>query len=337
MFGVDAVRYFVLHEMPFENDGVITWELLVERLNSELANTLGNLVNRTIAMSNKYFGGEVVNANDTADQADIDKDLKDTVTAAKAKVCAKMDNLRVADAMTEIFAVFKRCNKYIDETMPWALAKDESKKARLQTVLYNLVEGITIGANLLEAFMPETSAKVLSQLNAAKRDFDTLDQFGAYVSQTKVTDAPEILFARLDLNEVMAKVEELQAKNAAPVAEEEQVIDVEKKPEITIDDFDKVQLQIGEILECEEVKKSKKLLCSKVKIGSEVRQIVSGIKLHYSAQEMVGKKVVVVTNLKPATIAGIESQGMLLCAEDADGNLSLLTSEKNMPSGASIG
>ncbi|MDD6572782.1 MAG: methionine--tRNA ligase, partial [Thermoflexaceae bacterium] len=337
MFGVDAVRYFVLHEMPFENDGVITWELLVERLNSELANTLGNLVNRTIAMSNKYFGGEVVNAGDEADQADIDKDLKDTVTAAKAKVEAKMDDLRVADAMTEIFTIFKRCNKYIDETMPWALAKDESKKARLQTVLYNLVEGITIGANLLEPFMPETSEKILTQLHASKREFEELDKFGSYVSGTKVTDAPEILFARLDLKEVMEKVEALKEKNAEPVKEEEPVMDVEKKAEITIEDFDNIQLQIGEILECEEVKKSKKLLCSKVKIGSEVRQIVSGIKLHYSAKEMVGKKVVVVTNLKPAVIAGIESQGMLLCAEDADGNLSLLTSEKIMPAGAPIG
>ena len=337
MFGIDAVRYFVLHEMPFENDGVITWELLVERLNSELANTLGNLVNRTIAMSNKYFGGEVVDAKDCADQADVDKDLKDTVTAAKGKVEAKMKELRVADAITEIFTVFKRCNKYIDETMPWVLAKDESKKTRLQTVLYNLVEGITIGANLLEPFMPKTSEKILAQLNAGKREFDNLDQFGGYVSGTTVTKEPEILFARLDLNEVMAKVEELKAKNAEPAKEEETVIDVEKKPEITIEDFDSIQLQIGEILECEEVKKSKKLLCSKVKIGSEVRQIVSGIKLHYSAEEMVGKKVVVVTNLKPATIAGIESQGMLLCAEDEKGNLSLLTSEKTMPAGAEIG
>ncbi len=336
LFGVDAVRYFVLHEMPFENDGVITWELLVERLNSELANTLGNLVNRTIAMSNKYFGGEVVNAGDVADQADVDADLKAVVTAAKAKVEAKMDGLRVADAMTEIFAVFKRCNKYIDETMPWALAKDESKKARLQTVLYNLVEGITIGANLLEPFMPETTEKILAQLNAAKRDFDTLDTFGDYESGSKVTEAPEILFARLDLNDVMAKVEEIQAKNAAPAQEEEPVMDVEKMPEITFDEFAKLQLQIGQVIACEEVKKSKKLLCSQVKIGSEVRQIVSGIKLHYSAEEMVGKKVVVVTNLKPATIAGVESQGMLLCAEDAEGNLSLLTSEKNMPAGAPI-
>ncbi|MGN0512933.1 MAG: methionine--tRNA ligase [Lachnospiraceae bacterium] len=338
LFGVDAVRYFVLHEMPFENDGVITWELLVERLNSELANTLGNLVNRTIAMSNKYFGGEVVNAGDCADQADIDADLKAVVTGAKAKVAAKMEELRVADAITEIFTVFKRCNKYIDETMPWALAKDESKKARLQTVLYNLVEGIAVGACLLEPFMPETSAKILEQINAEKREFDELDSFGKYVSGTKVTDKPEILFARLDLNEVMAKVEVIKAKQAAPEpVQEETGMDVEKKAEISIDDFDKVQLQIGEILECEEVKKSKKLLCSKVKIGSEVRQIVSGIKLHYSAAEMVGKKVVVVTNLKPAVIAGIESQGMLLCAEDENGNLSLLTSEKDMPAGAPIG
>ncbi len=336
LFGVDAVRYFVLHEMPFENDGIITWELLVERLNSELANTLGNLVNRTIAMSNQYFGGEVVNADDSADQADIDADLKEVVTGAKAKVSARMEDLRVADAMTEIFAVFKRCNKYIDETTPWILAKDETKRTRLQTVLYNLVEGITIGASLLEPFMPDTSKKVLAQLNADSRDFDGLDIFGKYVSGTKVTRTPEILFARLDLKKVMEKVEEIRAKQAEAV-KKEKGMDVEKKPEITIDDFDKVQLQIGEILECEEVKKSKKLLCSKVKIGSEVRQIVSGIKLHYSAAEMVGKKVVVVTNLKPATIAGVESQGMLLCAEDENGNLSLLTSEKDMPAGAPIG
>lgn len=336
LFGVDAVRYFVLHEMPFENDGVITWELLVERLNSELANTLGNLVNRTIAMSNQYFGGEVVNAGETAGQADIDADLKAAVTGAKAKVSAKMDELRVADAITEIFAVFKRCNKYIDETMPWVLAKDETKKTRLQTVLYNLVEGITVGAVLLEPFMPETSKKVLAQLNAGSRDYEELDAFGKYVSGTKVTDKPEILFARLDLKKVMEKVEEIRAKQAEAV-KEESGMDVEIKPEITIDDFDKVQLRIGVILECEEVKKSKKLLCSKVKIGSEVRQIVSGIKLHYSAAEMVGKKVVVVTNLKPAVIAGIESQGMLLCAEDENGNLSLLTSEKKMPAGAPIG
>ncbi len=336
LFGVDAVRYFVLHEMPFENDGIITWELLVERLNSELANTLGNLVNRTIAMSNQYFGGEVVNADDSADQADIDADLKEVVTGAKAKVSARMEDLRVADAMTEIFAVFKRCNKYIDETTPWILAKDETKRTRLQTVLYNLVEGITIGASLLEPFMPDTSKKVLAQLNADSRDFDELDIFGKYVSGTKVTQTPEILFARLDLKKVMEKVEEIRAKQAEAV-KKENGMDVEKKPEITIDDFDKVQLQIGEILECEEVKKSKKLLCSKVKIGSEVRQIVSGIKLHYSAAEMVGKKVVVVTNLKPATIAGVLSQGMLLCAEDENGNLSLLTSEKDMPAGAPIG
>lgn len=336
LFGVDAVRYFVLHEMPFENDGIITWELLVERLNSELANTLGNLVNRTIAMSNQYFGGEVVNADDSADQADIDADLKEAVTGAKAKVSARMEDLRVADAMTEIFAVFKRCNKYIDETTPWILAKDETKRTRLQTVLYNLVEGITIGASLLEPFMPDTSKKVLAQLNADSRNFDELDIFGKYVSGTKVTRTPEILFARLDLKKVMEKVDEIRAKQAEAV-KKENGMDVEKKPEITIDDFDKVQLQIGEILECEEVKKSKKLLCSKVKIGSEVRQIVSGIKLHYSAAEMVGKKVVVVTNLKPATIAGILSQGMLLCAEDENGNLSLLTSEKDMPAGAPIG
>lgn len=336
-FGVDAVRFFVLHEMPYENDGNITWELVIERLNSELANTLGNLVNRTIAMSNKYFGGVVYNAGEHGDQADIDKDLMDTVTGARAKVEGKMAELRVADAITEIFAVFKRCNKYIDETMPWALAKDETKSDRLKTVLYNLVEGITIGATLLEPFMPETSEKVLKQLKAAKRDFDELDKFGLYESGNKVTDKPEILFARLDTDEVMAKVEELNAKADTGAQKEDPVMDVEKLPEITIDDFAKVQLQIGEIIECEEVKKSKKLLCSKVKIGSEVRQIVSGIKLHYQAKDMVGKKVVVVTNLKPATIAGIESQGMLLCAEDESGNLSLLTTEKKMPAGAPIG
>lgn len=336
LFGVDAVRFFVLHEMPFENDGIITWELLVERINSELANTLGNLVNRTIAMSNQYCGGEVVNTNESAGQDDIDADLKAVVTGAKAKVAAKMEELRVADAMTEIFAVFRRCNKYIDETMPWVLAKDEAQKARLQTVLYNLAEGILIGANLLEPFMPETSAKIFAQFNTGRREFSDLDKFGGYQSGTKVTNAPAILFARLKLNEVMVKVEEIRAAQAEPV-KETPGIDVERKSEITIDDFDKVQLQIGEILECEEVKKSKKLLCSKVKIGSEVRQIVSGIKLHYSAEQMVGKKVVVVTNLKPAVIAGIESQGMLLCAEDEKGNLSLLTSEKDMPPGASIG
>lgn len=338
MFGVDAVRYFVLHEMPFENDGVITWELVVERLNSELANTLGNLVNRTISMSNKYFGGVVTDKGVTAE---VDDDLKNTILEAVKKVDAKMNDLRVADAITETFNIFKRCNKYIDETMPWALAKDEIQADRLSTVLYNLVEGISIGAALLEPFMPETTAKIRKQLNAPELTLEDLTKFGNYVSGTKVTDAPEILFARLDINEIMPKVEEIRAKQRAQagVTEEPQAeagIDVEKKPEISIDDFMKVQLRVGEILKCEEVPKSKKLLCSQVKIGSEVKQIVSGIKQHYSAEEMVGKKVVVVTNLKPAKLAGVLSEGMLLCAEDAEGNLSLLTPEKNMPNGAEI-
>ncbi len=338
MFGVDAVRYFVLHEMPFENDGVITWELVVERLNSELANTLGNLVNRTISMSNKYFGGVVTDKGVTAE---VDDDLKNTILEAVKKVDAKMNDLRVADAITETFNIFKRCNKYIDETMPWALAKDETQADRLSTVLYNLVEGISIGAALLEPFMPETTAKIRKQLNAPELTLEDLTKFGNYVSGTKVTDAPEILFARLDINEIMPKVEEIRAKQRAQagVTEEPQAeagIDVEKKPEISIDDFMKVQLRVGEILKCEEVPKSKKLLCSQVKIGSEVKQIVSGIKQHYSAEEMVGKKVVVVANLKPAKLAGILSEGMLLCAEDAEGNLSLLTPEKDMPNGAEI-
>ncbi|EFF69072.1 methionine--tRNA ligase [Eshraghiella crossota] len=338
MFGVDAVRYFVLHEMPFENDGVITWELVVERLNSELANTLGNLVNRTISMSNKYFGGVVTDKGVTAE---VDDDLKNTILEAVKKVDAKMNDLRVADAITETFNIFKRCNKYIDETMPWALAKDETQADRLSTVLYNLVEGISIGAALLEPFMPETTAKIRKQLNAPELTLEDLTKFGNYVSGTKVTDSPEILFARLDINEIMPKVEEIRAKQRAQagVTEEPQAeagIDVEKKPEISIDDFMKVQLRVGEILKCEEVPKSKKLLCSQVKIGSEVKQIVSGIKQHYSAEEMVGKKVVVVTNLKPAKLAGVLSEGMLLCAEDAEGNLSLLTPEKDMPNGAEI-
>ncbi len=338
MFGVDAVRYFVLHEMPFENDGVITWELVVERLNSELANTLGNLVNRTISMSNKYFGGVVTDKGVTAE---VDDDLKNTILEAVKKVDAKMNDLRVADAITETFNIFKRCNKYIDETMPWALAKDETQADRLSTVLYNLVEGISIGAALLEPFMPETTAKIRKQLNAPELTLEDLTKFGNYVSGTKVTDAPEILFARLDINEIMPKVEEIRAKQRAQagVTEEPQAeagIDVEKKPEISIDDFMKVQLRVGEILKCEEVPKSKKLLCSQVKIGSEVKQIVSGIKQHYSAEEMVGKKVVVVANLKPVKLAGVLSEGMLLCAEDAEGNLSLLTPEKDMPNGAEI-
>ena len=334
-FGVDAVRYFVLHEMPFENDGVITWELMVERLNSELANTLGNLVNRTISMSNKYFGGLVENKGVVEP---VDEDLKAFALAVPGKVAEKMDKLRVADAMTEVFTLFKRLNKYIDETMPWALAKDEAKKDRLATVLYNLVEGITMGATLLEAFMPETTERILAQLNAEKRTLEDLKTFGLYPSGNKVTEKPEILFARLDLKEVLAKVEELHPKKAEPVEEkkEENVIDIEAKPEITFDDFGKLQFQVGEIIACEEVKKSRKLLCSQVKIGSQVRQIVSGIKSHYSAEEMVGKKVMVVTNLKPAKLAGILSEGMILCAEDADGNLSLMVPEKEMPAGAEI-
>ncbi len=334
-FGVDAVRYFVLHEMPFENDGVITWELMVERLNSELANTLGNLVNRTISMSNKYFGGVVENKG-VAEP--VDDDLKVFALAVPGKVAEKMDKLRVADAMTEVFTLFKRLNKYIDETMPWALAKDEAKKDRLATVLYNLVEGITMGATLLESFMPETTERILAQLNAEKRTLEDLKTFGLYPSGNKVTEKPEILFARLDLKEVLAKVEELHPKKEEPVeeAKEENVIDIEAKPEITFDDFGKLQFQVGEIIACEEVKKSRKLLCSQVKIGSQVRQIVSGIKSHYSAEEMVGKKVMVVTNLKPAKFAGILSEGMILCAEDADGNLSLMVPEKEMPAGAEI-
>ena len=344
VFGVDAVRYFVLHEMPFDNDGVITWELLVERCNSELANTLGNLVNRTISMSNKYFGGEVVNANVCEE---VDEDLKALVTATRAKVEAKMEQLRVADAMTEIFTLYKRCNKYIDETMPWALAKDETKKERLQTVLYNLIESICIGTSLLAPFMPETAKKIFAQLNTKERTMEELSTFGLYESGTKVTDAPEILFARLDVKEVLAIAEELQKAQAAeyakemglPVEEEkveEVVIDIEAKPEIEYDDFAKLQFQVGEIIACEEVKKSKKLLCSQVKIGSEVKQIVSGIKAHYTPEQMVGKKVMVLVNLKPAKLAGVLSEGMLLCAEDENGELALMTPEKNMPAGAEI-
>ena len=342
-FGVDAVRYFVLHEMPFENDGVITWELLVERLNSELANTLGNLVNRTISMSNKYFGGVVTNKNNDGGEP-FDNELKEAAINTAKKVAAKMGELRVADAITEIFTLFKRCNKYIDETMPWALAKDEAKKERLETVLYNLVEGICIGATLLEPFMPKTTEKILSQLNAPKRTLDELDSFGKYPSGNKVTEKPEILFARLDINEVMEKVEAMREKYAAQhkeeekaeAAEDENVIDIEPKAEITYEDFAKMQFQVGEIIACEEVPKSKKLLCSQVKIGSSVKQIVSGIKQHYSAKEMVGKKVMVLVNLKPATLAGVVSEGMLLCAEDENGELALMTPEKKMPAGAEI-
>ena len=331
-FGVDAVRYFVLHEMPFENDGVISWELMVERLNSDLANTLGNLVNRTISMSNKYFGGVVA---DKGAAEPVDEELKALALETPKKAAEKMDGLRVADAITEIFALFKRCNKYIDETMPWALAKDEAKKDRLSTVLYNLVEGISIGASLLEAFMPETSGKILAQLHAEKRSLEDMETWGHYVSGSKVTEKPEILFVRQDLNEVLAKVEELygQSEEEKP---EEPVIDIEAKPEITFDDFEKLQFQVGEIIACEEVKKSRKLLCSQVKIGSQVKQIVSGIKSHYSAEEMVGKKVLVLVNLKPAKLAGVLSEGMLLCAEDADGVLSLMVPEKEMPAGAEV-
>ena len=341
LFGVDAVRYFVLHEMPFENDGVITWELLVERMNSDLANTLGNLVNRTISMSNKYFGGVVTK---TGAAEEVDDDLKEVVTATKAKVAAKMEELRVADAMTEIFGLFKRCNKYIDETMPWALAKDEAKKDRLEEVLYNLVESITIGACLLESFMPETTEKILAQLNAEKRSYEELDQFGLYVSGNQVTDQPQILFQRLDVKEVMEKVEVIQAKQKAAMAaasgeeekEEEAAIDLEPKEEITFEDFGKMQFQVGEIISCEPVKKSKKLLCFQVKVGSQTRQIVSGIKAYYKPEDTIGMKVMVMTNLKPAKLAGMMSEGMLLCAEDAEGNVCLMTPEKAMPAGAEI-
>ena len=336
LFGVDAVRYFVLHEMPFESDGIISWELVVERLNSELANTLGNLVNRTISMSNKYFGGVVTDKGVNTEECDAD--LKRVVLETPGKVIAKMDELRVADAITEIFTLFKRCNKYIDETMPWALAKDEEKKDRLATVLYNLVEGICIGATLLKSFMPETTERILAQLNAQDRELEDLKTFGLYPSGNKVTEKPEILFARLDLKEVLAKVAELHPPKAEEPAKEEKedVIDIEAKPEITFEDFGKLQFQVGKIIKCEEVKKSKKLLCSQVQIGSQVRQIVSGIKAHYSAEEMVGKRVMVVTNLKPAKLAGVLSEGMILCAEDADGNLSLMVPEKEMPAGAEI-
>ena len=350
-FGVDAVRYFVLHEMPFENDGVISWELLTDRINSDLANTLGNLVNRTISMSNKYFGG-VVCDKDAAEA--VDEDLKAVVTGTYAKVAAKMEDLRVADAMTEIFSLFKRCNKYIDETEPWVLAKDEAKKDRLSTVLYNLVESITIGASLLEPYMPGTAANIAQQLNAVLPSFEECGTFGHYVNGTKVTEKPQILFARLDVKEVVEKAEAMfaerkaaaEAENGAAAQESEAqgdaaeggdaVIDIEAKPEISYDDFAKMQFQVGEIIACEEVKKSKKLLCSQVKIGSQVKQIVSGIKAHYTAQEMVGKKVMVLVNLKPAKLAGVLSEGMLLCAEDADGNLALVVPEKEMPAGAEI-
>ena len=354
LFGVDAVRYFVLHEMPFDNDGTITWELLVERLNADLANTLGNLVNRTISMSNKYFDGVVRNGG-VAEP--VDEELKALALETPGLVEEKMEKLRVADAISAVFNLFKRCNKYIDETAPWALAKDEANADRLATVLYNLVESICIGASLLKSFLPRTADKIFAQLNATERSQEELKTYGLYVSGTKVTETPEILFARLDAKEVMEKVAVIQEKQRAeaaaeaaaeakrlglpvPGAEEEKaeesVIDIEAKPEITYDDFAKLQFQVGEIIACEEVKKSKKLLCSQVKIGSQVMQIVSGIKQHYSAEEMVGKKVMVLVNLKPATLAGIVSEGMLLCAEDENGELALMTPEKKMPAGAEI-
>ncbi len=363
VFGVDAVRYFVLHEMPFDNDGVISWELMVERMNSDLANILGNLVKRTISMSNQYFGGIMENRHTAnEEEAAIDRDLQETVLAAVTKAEEKMDQLRVADAITAIFEIFRRSNKYIDETTPWTLAKDEAKKDRLATVLYHLAEAITIGASLLESFMPETSAKILAQLNTNKRSLEEIKTggFGQYISGNKVTDAPEILFARLDAKKVLAEVEEIQKAQAKAAqeeagqtgdgqespasasaengreAEETAAIDLEAKPEITYEDFAKLQFQVGEIIACEAVKKSKKLLCSQVKLGSQVRQIVSGIKADYTPEEMVGKKVMVVTNLKPAKLAGVLSEGMLLCAEDAQGRLALMIPEKDMPSGAEI-
>ena len=337
-FGVDAVRYFVLHEMPFENDGVISWELMVERMNSDLANILGNLVNRTVSMTNKYFGGVVENKNVCED---VDADLKAAVLEAVKKADEKMEKLRVADAITEIFNIFRRSNKYIDETTPWTLAKDEEKKDRLATVLYNLTEAITIGASLLSSFMPETSGKILAQLNTEKRTLEAMDQFGLYPNGNKVTEKPEILFARMDVKEVLEKVEAMKAEEAKAAgeeenAQEESVVDVEKKPEITYDDFAKLQFQIGQIVKCEEVPKSKKLLCSQVKIGSETRQIVSGIKAWYKPDQMVGKKVMVVTNLKPAKLAGMLSEGMILCAEDDEGNLALMVPEKDIKPGSEV-
>ena len=343
LFGVDATRYFVLHEMPFENDGVITWDLVIERFNSDLANILGNLVNRTVSMSNKYFDGVVKSTGVTEE---VDADLKAVVTGTRDKIAEKMEKLRVADAITLCFDLFRRCNKYIDETMPWVLAKDEATKDRLAEVLYNLTEAITIGASLLHSFLPETAERIVKQLNTSLRDFDDLATFGLYESGTKVTEKPEILFARLDAKEILPKVEAIQAAQKAEYEKEmgisaeekaeEPVIDIEAKEEITYDDFAKMQFQIGEIIACEAVPKSKKLLCSQVKIGSQVKQIVSGIKAHYTPEEMVGKKVMVLVNLKPAKLAGVLSEGMLLCAEDAEGNLALMTSEKPMPSGAEI-
>ena len=340
-FGVDAVRYFVLQEMPFDNDGSITWELMVERMNSDLANILGNLVNRTISMNNKYFGGVISNPGVNEP---VDDDLKAVALAMHEKVDAKMEKLRVADAITEVFTLLRRCNKYIDETEPWKLAKDETKQDRLATVLYNLMEGIRMAAVALAAYLPDTSARILDMLGTQERDYLKLDQFGLLETGGKVVEKPEILFARVDIKELMEKVEadkaaNAQAQSAAAPAEEaetEEGIDIEPKAEITFDDFEKLQFQVGEIIACEAVKKSKKLLCSQVKIGNQVRQIVSGIRKHYSPEEMVGKKVMVVTNLKPATLAGVKSEGMILCAEDADGNLSLMVPEKKMPAGAEI-
>ena len=346
LFGVDATRYFVLHEMPFENDGVITWDLVIERFNSDLANILGNLVNRTVSMSNKYFGG-IVKSTGVTDA--VDEDLKAVVTQTRDRVAEKMEKLRVADAISEVFALFRRCNKYIDETTPWVLAKDEAGQDRLAEVLYNLTEAITIGASLLHSFLPETAEKIVAQLCTELRDYDKLDQFGLYVSGTKVTETPEILFARLDAKEIMPKVEAIQAAQKAEyeaeqkrlgiepeTAADEAVIDIEPKEEISFDDFGKMQFQVGEIIACEAVEKSKKLLCSQVKIGSQVKQIVSGIRKYYTPEEMVGKKVMVLVNLKPAKLAGVLSEGMLLCAEDAEGNLALMKPEKDMPSGAEI-
>ena len=347
LFGVDATRYFVLHEMPFENDGIITWELIIERFNSDLANVLGNLVNRTVSMSNKYFDG-VVRSTGVAE--DVDADLKSFVTGAKARVQDKMDKLRVADAITEVMAVFRRCNKYIDETTPWVLAKDEASKDRLAEVMYNLVESITIGASLLHSFLPETAEKIVAQLSTGLRDLEQLEEFGLYENGTKVTETPEILFARLDAAQVMPEVEEIQKKQKeeyeaeqaklagedSTAKSDDSVIDIERKEEITFDDFEKLQFQVGEIIACEAVEKSKKLLCSQVKIGSEVKQIVSGIRKYYTPEEMVGKKVMVLVNLKPAELAGVLSEGMLLCAEDAEGNLALMKPEKDMPAGSEI-
>ncbi len=348
LFGVDATRYFVLHEMPFENDGVITWDLVIERFNSDLANILGNLVNRTVSMSNKYFDGVVKSTGATGE---VDADLKAVVTGTKARVAEKMDKLRVADAISEVFALFRRCNKYIDEPTPWVLAKDEAQQGRLAEVLYNLTESITIGASLLHSFLPQTAEKIVAQLNTELRELDVLDQFGLYESGKKVTETPEILFARLDAKEVLPKVEAIQVAQkaeyeaeqarlnggAAPAETKEEVaIDIEAKEEIEYDDFMKMQFQVGEIIACEAVPKSKKLLCSQVKVGSQIKQIVSGIRKDYAPEDMVGKKVMVLVNLKPAKLAGVLSEGMLLCAEDEEGNLALMTPEKPMPSGAEI-